>query len=212
MATTTYAPTSRRPIADLFRATAHGVTRWCVRRGIHPDAVSYGSIVASAGAAACFWQAGAVLWLLIPAVLLCGVRLYLNMLDGMVALESGKASRRGEIVNELPDRISDMLIFAGVAYSGLCNPHLALWAGMSALLTAYTGVLGQAVAGRREFAGLMSKPWRMAALSIGALATLAAGPITWLGLSLLDWTCAAIIAGCLQTCLVRLARTLRKVA
>ena len=37
------------------------------------------------------------------------------MLDAMVAMASGKAGLKREIVNEVPDRISDVLIFAGVA-------------------------------------------------------------------------------------------------
>ena len=52
-----YQPTSRRPIADAFRRTAHGAVRLCVRAGIHPDAVSYCSVVAAGLAAVCFWQA-----------------------------------------------------------------------------------------------------------------------------------------------------------
>ena len=43
-----YQPTSRRPIADVFRRLARGSTDWCVPRGIHPDAVCYASMVAAA--------------------------------------------------------------------------------------------------------------------------------------------------------------------
>ena len=106
-----YKPTSRRPIADAFRLTAHGAVRLCVRWNIHPDAVSYGSMVAAAAAGVCFWQAGNVPALVIPAAVFCYLRLWLNMLDGMVALASGKASLRGELLNELPDRISDVVDF-----------------------------------------------------------------------------------------------------
>jgi len=77
-----YQPTSRRPIADMFRRTADGVVRVCVRLGISPDAVSYSSVVASAAAAGCFWQSGRWIALAIPAALFCYVRLWLNMLDG----------------------------------------------------------------------------------------------------------------------------------
>jgi phosphatidylglycerophosphate synthase len=209
----TYEPTSRRPIADLFRATAHGAVRVCVRCGIHPDAVSYGSIIASAFAALCFWLAGERLWLLIPAVAFCYLRLWLNMLDGMVALASGKASLRGEILNDLPDRVSDVLIFVGVAHSGLCWLTLGYWSAIAALLTAYVGTLGQAVGSQRQFGGIMSKPWRMVALHIGAWLLLMN---VWLGgngkvgpLSILDWTLIVIIAGCVQTVAVRLSRILR---
>lgn len=208
-----YEPTSRRPIADLFRATARTAVQVCVRCGIHPDAVSYSSMVAAALAAVCFWRAGDALWLLIPAAAFCYVRLWLNMLDGMVALASGQASLRGEILNDLPDRISDVLIFVGVAHSGLCLLPLGYWAAIAALLTAYVGTLGQAVGGRRQFGGLMSKPWRMVALHVGSWLLLAD---VWLGgdgqlggLSIVDWTLVMIIAGCVQTVAVRLYRILR---
>jgi phosphatidylglycerophosphate synthase len=198
----------------MFRATARLPVAVCVKLGIHPDVVSLSSLVAAAGAGACFWQAEKLPALLLVGAGLCLVRLYLNMLDGMVALASGKASLRGEIVNELPDRFSDVLIFAGLAHSGLCSPASGYWAAILAVLTAYVGMLGQAVGARREFGGVMSKPWRMAVLMLGAGLTAGIhfagkGSIQWLGLTVLDWTCVVVIAGCVQTIAVRLVRTLR---
>jgi phosphatidylglycerophosphate synthase len=212
-----YQPTSRRPIADTFRATAHASVRCCVRWNIHPDTISYSSIVASALAALCFWKAANWPWLLIVAPGLCYVRLWLNMLDGMVALAAGKASYRGEILNDLPDRISDVLIFVGVAHSGLCSVFSGYWAAIFALLTAYVGMFGQAVGVQREFSGIMSKPWRMVALHVGAWATLAmlwfgGGRQQWGGLTILDWTCLVVVLGCLQTMVVRLRRILAALA
>ena len=210
---TNYKPAWRRPIATAFRETARGAVQWCVRRQVHPDLVSYLSIVASVGAAACFWQGGRP-WALLLAPLLCYLRLWLNMLDGMVALASGKASPRGEILNDLPDRVSDVIIFAGVAHSGLNSPFTAYWAAIFALLTAYVGTLGQAVGVQREFSGVMSKPWRMVALHAGAWVTAAlllwsGGRIRFGSITVLDWTCLVVIAGCVQTVWVRLARILR---
>jgi len=80
-----YKPTSRRPIAQRFRATASLAVWLCLRWGIHPDAISYLSIVAAL-AGACFWRARRYPWLLLVGPLLCYVRLWLNMRDGMVAL------------------------------------------------------------------------------------------------------------------------------
>ncbi len=153
-----------------FFAEQRKVRHACVvRLAVHPDAISYLSIIAAALAAVCFWKSGQNLWLLFLAPLFCYVRLWCNMLDGMVALASGKASWRGEILNDLPDRISDVLIFAGVAHSGWMNPIIGYWAAIFALLTAYAGMFGQAVGVQREFSGLMSKPWRMVALHAGSL-------------------------------------------
>src|SRR6266550_9028891 len=167
-----YQPTSRRPIAQMFRRTGDAAANLCVRLGIPPDAISYLSILAALTAALCFWKSGRNTWLLFVAPLFCYLRLWFNMLDGMVALASGKASWRGEILNDLPDRVSDVLIFAGVAHSGWMNPFIGYWAAMFALLTAYVGMFGQAVGVQREFSGVMSKPWRMVTLGVGAWMTL----------------------------------------
>jgi phosphatidylglycerophosphate synthase len=181
---------------------------------VHPDAISYFSIAAAACAAACFWQAREHGWLLLIGPAFCYLRLWFNMLDGMVALASGKASWRGEILNDLPDRVSDVLIFVGVAHSGLCAMASGYWAAMLALLTAYVGMFGQAVGVQREFGGVMSKPWRMATLHAGAWTAWGIGQWSdggmerW-GLTALDWTCVVVVAGCVQTIAVRLARIFR---
>lgn len=211
-----YQPVSRRPIADVFRRTAHLSVRLCVSLGIHPDTISYLSMLFAASAAVCFYFSAQLPWLLLVAPLLCYVRLWMNMLDGMVALAAKKASLRGEILNDLPDRVSDILIFVGVAHSGLCNPFIAYWAALLAVMTAYVGTLGQAVTGRREFAGIMSKPWRMVILHIGAWTAFALwwhaqqqnlGPLT-----ILDWANIVVILGCLQTIAVRLRNIFRRLA
>ena len=206
-----YTPAWRRPIAGCFRATARSAVRFCVRRGIHADTISYSSIAASAAAGVCFWRAADSPWLLIAAPLFCYLRLWLNMLDGMVALAARQASPRGEILNDLPDRVSDLLIFLGVAHSGLTSPFTGYWAAIFALLTAYVGTLGQAVGVQREFSGPMSKPWRMVLLHAGAWCAAAAqmaGVHATGVLTLLDYTCILVALGCVQTIAVRLNRIL----
>ena len=210
-----YRPTARRPIADAFRRTASGAVDLCIRRNVHPDIVSWSSLIAASVAAACFIGARWQPWLLVVAPLACYLRLWLNMLDGMVALASGRASKRGEIVNELPDRISDILIFAAVAHSSFVTlPALGYWAALLAVMTAYVGMLGQAVGTRREFGGVMAKPMRMVVLHGGAWATFAvlcarhdASFIA--GFTPLDVACFIVVLGCLQTCIVRLRSTFR---
>ena len=210
-----YKPEYRRPIANAFRRTAHWAVRLCVKANIHPDVVSYMSILSAAAAGVCFWQASKAPWLLLLGPAFCYLRLWCNMLDGMVALASGKASPRGEILNELPDRISDIIVFVSLAYSGLCCESLGFWAAIMALMTAYVGTLGQATGVQRDYSGVMSKPWRMVAVHIG----------TWTAfvliqcklklpgsLSALDWTCVVVIAGCVQTVAIRLARILTALA
>jgi phosphatidylglycerophosphate synthase len=166
-----YEPSSRRPIAAVFQRTASAATRFCVRHGIHPDTISYLSVVAALIAAICFWKSGAARWLLIIAPLFCYLRLWFNMLDGLVAFAAGKASRRGEILNDLPDRISDIVIFVGVAHSGLMNPLIGYWAAISALLTSYVGLFGQALGVQRQFGGICPSPGAWSRCTCGAWLT-----------------------------------------
>ena len=209
-----YEPTSRRPIADIFRRYADTATKLCVGGGIHPDAISYASVATALMAALCFWKSQSAPWLLLLAPLFCLLRLYLNMLDGMVALAAGQASRRGEILNDLPDRISDVIIFTGAAHSGWMIPIIGYWAAIFALITAYVGLFGQALGGPREFSGWMSKPWRMVGISLGswiAFFLWRTGYVRGSCLSILDWTCLIVIAGCVQTIVVRLKRIMAAV-
>lgn len=134
------------------------------------------------------------------------------MLDGMVAVAGGKASRRGEIFNDLPDRVSDVIIFVGVAHSGLMNPIFGYWAAIGAVLTAYVGLFGQALGVQREFSGMMSKPWRMVALHIGAwliFFTSRSAIQSTGGFTIFDWVCLVVVAGCVQTMVVRLKGIMR---
>jgi len=68
------------------------------------------------------------------------------------------------------------------------------------------GLFGQALGAQREFGGMMSKPWRMVALSIGTWLTFFLSQHSVAHFTILDWTCFIIIAGCIETVVVRLKR------
>src|SRR5437763_16556894 len=116
-----YQPASHRPIAQMFRRTAGAATNLCVRLGIPPDAISYWSILAALIASVCFWQSGRHPWLLLVGPLCCYLRLWFNMLDGVVAFAAARASLRGESVKDLSGRCSCLINFAGWARSWLRN-------------------------------------------------------------------------------------------
>ncbi len=75
-------------------------------------------------------------------------------------------------------------------------------------------MFGQALGVQREFSGVMTKPWRMVALHVGAWITLGliwwgGGNARYGGLTILDWTLVVVIAGCVETIAVRLRGILR---
>ncbi len=136
------------------------------------------------------------------------------MLDGMVAIAAGKTSKKGEIVNEFPDRISDVLIFVSVAHSHSSCLMAGYWAAIGALFTAYIGVLSQAASAPRQFGGLMSKPWRMVVVSIAAfvifvLPIVNTQFIKQYDIGVFGIACWIVVIGCFQTTIHRYRQAMR---
>ena len=107
-----------------------------------------------------------LLWL-VAAAMVQG-RLIANLLDGMVAVEGGKATATGELYNEVPDRVSDTLIFAGAGFA-VGTIWLGFSAAVVAVFVAYVRAIGASVGAGQVFAGPMAKPHRMALMTVVTL-------------------------------------------
>jgi phosphatidylglycerophosphate synthase len=200
----------RRPIKEIFRKMAYKATDLCVALGIKANTVSYASVVSAAIACFLLWMSPRAPWLLLVAPWFAMLRLYFNMLDGMVTVKAGEASPSGEVINELPDRISDVIIFAGIAHTAYANTTLTYWVMLGMLLVAYIGILGKAVGARRQFGGLMPKPVRMYFLVLGCVVQFIAAPSPadpelFLGLTAFDVASILILLGLAETAISRTA-------
>jgi phosphatidylglycerophosphate synthase len=206
-------PTERRPIgARHWRASRLGAS-WGARRGVWPNAntlagmfctlAAGGLLAATASAPA--WERLA--WLAAAALIV--LRLVANMLDGMVAIESGRASRLGELFNEVPDRVSDSAVLIGLGYAHGSEPVLGVVAALLAVFTAYVRAMGKVAGAPQFYQGPMAKPQRMA-LVVALCLWGAAAPeslavrIPNEGLSPPVWALTAIVVGCALTAIRRL--------
>src|SRR5262245_5037052 len=105
MADAPYQPTERRPIVARNWAISERTAKWLAERGASPNGISLagmgcGVVAGLAFASTSFLGGWApVAWL--AAAVLILLRLLANMFDGMVAVESGKASPVGELYNEV---------------------------------------------------------------------------------------------------------------
>lgn len=167
----------RRPIASRDTGWARATAAWLAARGLTPNQVSIGSMVAGLLAGLAFWGAGASdgaarAALFLAAALFCQVRLLCNLFDGMIALEGGKGGPDGPFWNEAPDRAADLLILVGAGL-GVGSPALGWAAAAFAILTAYVRELGRATGAPADFSGPMAKPHRMAVMTVAALASMA---------------------------------------
>jgi phosphatidylglycerophosphate synthase len=137
------------------------------------------------------------------------------MLDGMVALASGRDSKVGELYNEVPDRVSDAAVFIGAGYAWGGNVALGYIATILAIFTAYVRAAGKIAGAPNEFAGPMAKQHRMLVITIACLYSVVV-PRSFQILHLDDFdmgvmsvALTVIIAGCVITVLRRFKRIAR---
>lgn len=179
-----YESTDRRPIASREHAVWRRLAGWLADHRVSPNAISVaGMLLGLAGgialAATSYEWSGwlaRVIWLAAAAAI--QLRLLANMLDGMVAIASGKASPLGELYNELPDRVSDAAILIGAGYAAGGNPSFGYLAAWFAILTAYVRAVGKAAGASNLFVGPMAKPQRMFVMTLVAV-VMAFLPESW---------------------------------
>jgi phosphatidylglycerophosphate synthase len=193
---------NRRPLTSRNSAWAARLASWAVTREITPNQISQASMgFAAAGfflyALSTQGDGLSQFLCLILAAASVQARLVCNLIDGMVAIEGGKGAKDGPFWNEAPDRVSDLLFFAGAGLAA-GRPDLGLLASVLAIATAYIRELGRAEGFPPDFSGPLAKPQRMAVLTAGtAIAALYAS----------EWTLTAtlwiVVAGTAITILRR---------
>jgi len=207
----------RRPIATRNRKWAQASARWLGARNVSPNAISIAGMFACIGAGVALAATSIaycrIEWLI--AALGAQLRLIANMLDGMVALNSGRASKVGELYNEVPDRVSDAAVFIGAGFAWGGNVALGYIATILAIFTAYVRAAGKIAGAPNEFCGPMAKQHRMLVITVICLYS-AIVPRTWQIFHFGKPEAAAmtlglvvIIAGCLITIVRRLNRIAR---
>ena len=151
------------------------------------------------------WQPSAR-WplLLLPGALL--LRMALNALDGMMARELDMQSRRGAVLNELGDVISDAALYLPLALVPGIRPSLLVPVVVLAVISEMTGVVAIQIGTARRYDGPMGKSDR--AFVFGALAL-----VLGLGVPVgpwMDWVLAVVLLLLIGTIRNRASRALRE--
>ena len=149
------------------------------RRGVAPDAVTLSAIPVGLVAGACILASSSVPPLLLVVPVLAAVRLILNLIDGALARRTGRTHARGEVYNEVGDRVTDLLFLVPVAFVPGADRTTVLLGALGAVLASFIGLTTRAAGGERIYRGILSKPGRMVLVGGFAVAAFALGPSTW---------------------------------
>jgi phosphatidylglycerophosphate synthase len=175
-------PDDRRPLWHRSLGWIQALAAALARAGVAPDAISVAGLAAALVAGGLWALTGLMpgaerlLWLL--GVFLVLLRILANTLDGMVAVEWGRASPVGLLYNEAPDRLSDSALLIGMGYAHGGNAELGLAAACVALFVTYTRLLGRMAGAPSDFCGPMDKGGRMIVLMAAAL-YMGLAPAAW---------------------------------
>lgn len=184
-------------IKPWWQSRLAGIESALVKRQVHPDVVTFAGVVCAGLLGAALFGSGQWPLLALAVPPLAVGRLAANALDGLVARHTGLARPRGEIFNECCDRISDILVFVGLAFTIQVIASLAWGVLVLALLSSYVGITARAAGGKRQFGGLLAKADRMIYLALFSPVVIWRGPVAW------NWLLLAFIPALLITLVQR---------
>ena len=172
------APVARRPLKVRQKTWPRTVAAALVRYNLTPNSISVASAAVSlVGAvflvAAERWGGvGEAIFFVLAAVCI-QLRLLCNLLDGLMAVEGGLKTKTGEIFNEFPDRIADVILFVAAGYSIALDVRgsveLGYLCAITSLITAYVRAFGGALGFAQDYCGPMAKQQRMAILTLACV-------------------------------------------
>lgn len=180
-----------------YAARLAGARGALARRGVSPDALTAAGVASAAGAAA------ALAWLpaplaALPVAALLAARLAFANLDGALARDTGRTTRRGALLNEVGDRAADLVVLAG--FLAIAPLWLVGVAALAATLPSWVSLAGAAAGAPRLNGGPVGKTERCL-LAVLAAATGWAVPVL-----------IVLAAGSALTALGRLGRLWRELA
>jgi archaetidylinositol phosphate synthase len=185
-------------------------------RNVDPNTITWISFPFAIAAGILYWQSSpANAYFLLLALAAVGIASILDLMDGKIAQLYNKQTKKGDYLDHVIDRFSDVVIFTGVAFSVWTDLRVGFFALIGILLTSYMGTQAQAVGIGRNYGGILGRADRLVILLFVSLfdyVRIVIGwdfPTTWFihsGLDAMLWWYA--IAG-IFTAVQRFAQGLR---
>ena len=206
---------NRRELSTRKVQFFHRLAKRLVALGLHPNHVSLLSMLFAGLGGASYILAGmsdgANFWFVL-AIVGIQFRLLCNLIDGLMAVEGGLKTATGELYNDVPDSISDMILFIsfGLATHTGLTAILGFIAALGAIMTAYIRVLGASMGAGHFFSGPMAKQHRMFLLTLATLIWAAENYFAHSNYTIL-FTLLIVSVGTVVTCFRRLRLISKKI-
>ncbi len=163
------------PLADYF-----------VRCEVSPDTVSLASLICAFFAGLSFYYSPAANEFVLLAGIMVIFNSLLDALDGLIARKSNKATPRGDFLDHVIDRYSDVFIICSIFFAGYVHWKIGVAAIVGVMLTSYLGTQAQALNLGRYYGGIMGRADRLVVIIFAAFINFVF-PDSIAGFSILGW-------------------------
>lgn len=153
-------------IKPWFQRTLTPVLVFLHKRNISANQITVSACILSVMICVLFWYSdyNKAFLLALPAGLL--IRMALNALDGMMARKYNQTSKTGEMLNELGDIVSDVLVFFPLLKFHPESIYPVTIFIVMSVINEFAGVMGKVVSGERRYDGPMGKSDRAFLLGV----------------------------------------------
>jgi CDP-diacylglycerol--glycerol-3-phosphate 3-phosphatidyltransferase len=152
-----------------FQQLLDPVLTFLHQRQITANQITISSVLLSIVIAILFWNADSYNWFFLSLPFGLLLRMALNALDGMMARKFNQMSKLGEVLNEIGDIVSDVIIFFPLLKFQKESLYLAIVFIIFSVINEFAGLLGKAIGADRRYDGPMGKSDRALLLGIYGL-------------------------------------------
>lgn len=145
------------------------IARSVASAGISPNALSLASLAFAALAGICFYFSVEYPLGALVAVFFVALNSFFDALDGAVARYLRTDSKKGDFLDHVIDRYSDVFIICGMFFGGHVQWQIGTVAIICVLLTSYLGTQAQALGIGRFYGGIMGRADRLVLILLAAV-------------------------------------------
>lgn len=177
--------------------------------GLSPNIVSFLSLIFAIIAGVFFYYSYTNPLFVLIAGLLVALNSFLDAMDGIMARHMQTASSKGDFLDHVIDRYSDIFVICSIFLAGHVQWQIGLTAIVGVLLTSYLGTQAQALDIGRYYGGIMGRADRLI-LIIAASLIYFLYPSLIYGFSVLGWVIVIIAVGSHVTAIQRIYHIWKK--
>lgn len=196
MATNSLRPQATKILDPMARFTANA--------GISPNVISILSLLFALFAGLLYYYSAFNPMLVLVAGILVALNSFFDAIDGPMARYLDIANSKGDFLDHLIDRYSDVFIITGIFFGVNLDLRIGVMALIGVLLTSYLGTQAQALRLGRYYGGIIGRADRMVLIIFSSIIYYLY-PGTIFGFCVLGWMIIVIGVGSHITAFQRIA-------